>query len=136
MHQKSLNVEIPGSENFDFSEALESVYPILEIIFSYLNYKDLRSCCAVKTSWKDVASDVLNKRLKPSWFTCYRTKGKKKSNVFKYSTELNYNNVGIGIVLYDFRRIKLSKFICLHKNTTELSRKSGKYLFTMLMKLR
>lgn len=79
----------------------------------------------MKNNWKDVAEKVLTRRIKPSWFTCYRTKGKKKSNVFRYSEELNYNNVGIGIVLYDFRRIKLSKFICLHKNTTELSRKSG-----------
>lgn len=118
-------MEIPTLEDFDFAEALESVYPILEIIFSYLNYKDLKSCSFVKNSWKDIAEKILSKRSKPSWFTCYRTKAKKKSNIFKYSKELNYNNVGIGIVLYDFRRIKLSKFICLHKNTTELSRKSG-----------
>lgn len=102
------------------------MYPILEIVFNYLSYKDLKSCSSVKSSWKDVADKVLSRRIKPSWFTCYRTNGKKKINVFKHSKELNYNNVGVGIVLYDFRRIKLSKFICLHKNTTELSRKSGK----------
>lgn len=126
MHSNSPNIEISGSEDFDFAKALESVYPILEIVFSYLNYKDLKSCSSVKTSWKYVADTILARRLKPSWFTCYRTKGKKKTNIFKYSNELNYNNVGVGIVLYDSRRINLSKFICLHKNTTELSRKSGK----------
>lgn len=125
MHSEHQNLEIPGSEDFDFAEALESIYPILEMIFSYLSYKDLKSCCFVKKSWEVIAEKVLKKRKSPSWFTCYRTKGKKKSNLFKCSKELNYNNVGIGIVLYDFRRIKLSKFICLHKNTTELMRKSG-----------
>lgn len=121
------NVTIPGSNDFDFGEALESVYPILEIVFSYLNCKDLKSCCSVKNSWKDVAETVLARRLKPTWFTCYRNKGKKKTNIFKYSQEINYSNIEVAIVLYDFRRIKLSKFICLHKNTTEITRMSGKF---------
>lgn len=127
MHSSNQILEIPGSDDFDFAEALESVYPILEIIFNYLNYRDLKSCCSVKKSWEVIAENVLKKRKSPSWFTCYRTAGKKKSNLFQYSKELNYNNIGIGIVLYDSRRIKLSKFICLHKNTTELMRKSGMF---------
>lgn len=128
MHSSNQILEIPGSEDFDFAEALESVYPILEIIFNYLSYRDLKSCCSVKKSWEVIAENVLKKRKSPSWFTfSYRTRRQNKSNLFQYSKELNYNNVGIGIVLHDSCRIKLSKIICLHKNTTELMRKSGMF---------
>ncbi|KAG5891714.1 hypothetical protein JTB14_016097 [Gonioctena quinquepunctata] len=116
---------VPITKNFDLSSSLESVYPLLEIIFSYLNYNDLKSCCDVKRSWKDAAETILKRRVKPSWFTCYRTKTKPKSHYFDHhSDNLNYNNVGLGIILYDFRRIKLNKFICVHTDTTELVRKS------------
>ncbi|KAJ8967869.1 hypothetical protein NQ317_006185 [Molorchus minor] len=118
------NVEVTVVDDFDFSEALESVYPLLDIVFNFLNYNDLKTCCKVKKSWKDVAENILQRRNKSSWFTCYKTKTKPRRNVFKHSDNLNYNNVGMGIILYDFRRIKLNKYICVHTNTMELSRKS------------
>ncbi|KAJ8956014.1 hypothetical protein NQ318_006290 [Aromia moschata] len=118
------NVEVTGVEDFDFSVALESVYPLLEIIFNFLNYNDLQTCCKVKKSWKDIAESILQKRNKSSWFTCYKTKIKPRRNVFKHSDNLHYNNVGMGIILYDSRRIKLNKYICVHSNIMELSRKS------------
>ncbi|XP_056643659.1 uncharacterized protein LOC130449715 isoform X1 [Diorhabda sublineata] len=112
---------ITPSENFNFSDALESVYPLLHIIFDYLDCNDLRTCSKVNKTWKDVAENMLIKRVQSSWFTCYKSE---KSNIFEYSYNLNYNNVGFGIIFYDFRRIKLNKFICIHSLWGELSRKS------------
>lgn len=69
------------------------------------------------------------KRTSPSWFTCYKVGSKgRRANVIAHSNNLNFNNVDIGIILYDNYRIKLNKYICLHNNIVELSRKSGKYL--------
>lgn len=122
------NIEVTPLENFDFSEALESVYPLLEIVFGFLNCNDLKTCCEVKMTWKEVAEKILKKRNKASWFTCYSTEmSKVKPKVIKHSDNLNYNNVEMGIILYDFRRIKLNSYICVHNfyHEMELSRKTG-----------
>ncbi|VEN55868.1 unnamed protein product [Callosobruchus maculatus] len=131
---RSLKYKIPDTnvlptENFDFAEALESVYPLLETVFSYLNYPELITCCQVKESWKKLAEKELSRRILPSWFTCYKAKGKwnSTSQVFKYSRNLNHNNVGIAIILYDYCMIKLHEYICVHsvhRNTMDLSRKT------------
>ncbi|XP_028129822.1 uncharacterized protein LOC114325886 [Diabrotica virgifera virgifera] len=123
---KSIKRLTPVSEvlitaNFDFSEALESVYPLLDIIFDYLDFNDLTRCCQVKNSWKEIAENILSKRAQASWFTCFKGS---TTNCFEHSVNLNYNNVGFGIILYDFRRIKLNKFICVHTEWEELSRKT------------
>lgn len=83
-------------------------------------------------TWKEVAERILEKRNKSSWFTCYSTKAcsKNKPKIVKHSDNLNYNNVEMGIILYDFRRIKLNSFICVHNfyHEMELSRKTGKII--------
>ncbi|XP_018569015.1 uncharacterized protein LOC108909237 [Anoplophora glabripennis] len=122
------NIEVTPLENFDFSEALESVYPLLDIIFSFLNYNDLRTCYEVKMTWREVAQRILEKRNKSSWFTCYNAKVSStvKPKIIRHSDNLNYNNVDMGIILYDFRRIKLNSYICVHNfyHDMDLSRKT------------
>ncbi|CAH1102167.1 unnamed protein product [Psylliodes chrysocephalus] len=113
--------EIPCTENFDLFEALESVYPLLDIILDYLDCDDLRSCCEVKNAWKEVAERILCKRIQPSWFTCFKAVPRNKLNIYEHSDNLNFNNVGIGIILYDFRRIKLNKYICIHNDDDVVS---------------
>ncbi|CAH0547318.1 unnamed protein product [Brassicogethes aeneus] len=113
-------VNIPKTKNFDFANAIESVYPLLDIILSFLDYKDLINASQVNKAWKEVADKILLKRCDPSWFTCYKIKG---SNILKYSDNLNKNNIGIGIILYNSRRIKLTDYICIHREISIISLK-------------
>ncbi|XP_030767426.1 uncharacterized protein LOC115891153 isoform X2 [Sitophilus oryzae] len=86
---------------------------------------DLRACRDVCSTWREKAEEILLKRTAPSWFTCYKVGSKgRKGNIIAHSSNLNYNNVGLGIILYDNYRIKLNKYICLHNNIVELTRKS------------
>ncbi|CAG9854487.1 unnamed protein product [Phyllotreta striolata] len=126
----TIDPEVYCKENFDFSEALESVYPLLDLIFEYLDCNSLRNCCKVKKSWKDVAENILSKRVQLSWFTCFKGGVNNKSNIFEHSVNLNFNNVDLGIILYDFRRIKLNKYICVHTDVAELKRRTVPEYFT------
>nr|XP_023017848.1 uncharacterized protein LOC111506863 [Leptinotarsa decemlineata] len=115
---------IPPTDDFNLFSSLESIYPLLEIVFSYLNYNELKTCSQVKQSWNETAETVLRRRMRPSWFTCYKTHSIPSFHQDYYSPNLNYNNVGLGIILYEFRRMKLNKYICIHSDITELDRTS------------
>ncbi|XP_030767434.1 uncharacterized protein LOC115891153 isoform X3 [Sitophilus oryzae] len=69
-------VNISRTENFCFGEALSSVYPLLDIIFKYLPFSDLRACRDVCSTWREKAEEILLKRTAPSWFTCYKVGSK------------------------------------------------------------
>ncbi|XP_050312148.1 uncharacterized protein LOC126747503 [Anthonomus grandis grandis] len=115
---------VPQTENFDFGEALSQVEPLLDLIFRYLPTRDLKSCLKVSPSWKERAEGALGRRNAPSWCTCYRVTSKgHKSNVIQHSPNLNYNNIQLGIFIYDSCRWKLTKCVCVHSNISELSRK-------------
>lgn len=117
--------DIPPTSGFDFAAALESVFPLLEIIFENLDYQELKICSNVKPSWSDIVEKVLIKRCKPSWFTYYVSNNYGRG--FGCSSNINRNNVAIAIILYDYKRIKLNRYICVHKNVSELSRKPGRW---------
>ncbi|XP_060519369.1 uncharacterized protein LOC132697767 [Cylas formicarius] len=122
--QPKLDANVPCVKDFDFGHCLASVYPLLDIVFKYLTFMDLRACSEVNQSWKEVAERVLAKRRTASWFTCYRVGYKsRKANIMAHSSNLNFNNVEMGVILYDCNRIKLNKYICLHDAST-LSRKT------------
>ncbi|KAL3284017.1 hypothetical protein HHI36_018187 [Cryptolaemus montrouzieri] len=116
---KPFPVEIETKQDFNFGDALESVYPLLDIIFGYLSDEDLENVAKIKMSWKEVADRALKKRSKLCWFTCFQ---KHKSNFLKHSGNLHHNNASIGIILFDYRRLKLNKYICLHKDTDNLEK--------------
>lgn len=119
--RKVPQVDIPITTEFDFGTAIENVYPLLEMVFDYLDYKDLRNASQVNKTWKDFADKILEKRAEVSWFSCYKTK---QSNVLHHSDNLNMNNIGIGIILYNSRKVKLQEYICIH--TDKLMKKTGK----------
>lgn len=62
----------PNATHPDFSlgERLQSTYPLLHIVFGYLDYKDLLSASAVSKPWREVASNERRKRQRCSWFSC------------------------------------------------------------------
>ncbi|XP_066254748.1 uncharacterized protein [Euwallacea similis] len=123
--QRKSDTDIVPKAGFHFAEALGQVYPLLEIIFAYLPYSDLKICQEVCESWRSKALEELSRRTAPSWFTCYKVGSKAyKANFISHSANFNYNNVDIGIILYDNYRIKLNKYICLHSNNVELSQMS------------
>ncbi|RZC36668.1 uncharacterized protein BDFB_003077, partial [Asbolus verrucosus] len=103
--QLKAEVDITAKENFDFSEALESVYPLLEIVFSYLDYNDLQTASLVKKSWQITANKVLEKRNDVSWITVFR---KKRQSYVHYSSNYPYNNISVGIILFNYRSVSLN----------------------------
>ncbi|XP_044766844.1 uncharacterized protein LOC123322856 isoform X2 [Coccinella septempunctata] len=107
----ALSIEM--KENFELGERLESVYPLLDIIFEYLNDKDLDNVMNVKKSWGSIAERLLKKRSQPCWVTCYQDRG----NVFfKDSGNLHFNNASAAIVLFG-RHYNLNEYISLHEDT-------------------
>ncbi|ENN70949.1 uncharacterized protein LOC109544812 [Dendroctonus ponderosae] len=124
---KQLQVDPGISPTCDFSlgEALAQVYPLLDLIFEYLPLGDLKCCLEVSTTWKETAEQILDRRVAPSWFTCFKVGAKGcKSNTILHSPNLNFNNVEMGFILYDSLQLELNAYICLHRNTSGLSRKS------------
>lgn len=121
-NQNTIETNVPVKDDFDFAEALESIYPLMEIIFDYLNLEELQIASKVKESWKVTANTVLQKRIKPEWFTCLSDGARKFMNCsFSKKT---YNNIGLGVVFYDFNRIDFSRYVCVHDNF-KISRKTG-----------
>ena len=104
-----------AKENFDFAEALESVYPLLEIVFSYLDYNDLQTAALVKKSWQVTASRILEKRNDVSWITVFR---KKRQSYVHYSKNYLYNNISLGIILFNYRAVSLSDCFCCHEDVS------------------
>ncbi|KAK9717617.1 hypothetical protein QE152_g23648 [Popillia japonica] len=99
-------------ELFDFGEALEQIYPLLQIIFENLPYEDLKTALLVNNTWNKYSKDELRKRNNASWLSLSRTKASQltiqKSNNFKY------DSVAFALIFYNYHDIKLQKFICVH----------------------
>jgi hypothetical protein len=114
-HHK-IDVDIPVRENFDFSEALDSVYPLTEMIFSYLDYKSLQTVGQVKKSWQITANNILEKRNKVSWITVFR---KKRLCYVHDSDNYHNHNTAASIILFNCSVISLSDSLCCHENLTQ-----------------
>lgn len=98
-------------DNFELGERLESVFPLLDMVFEYLSDKDLDNCIKVKRSWGPIAKRLLKKRTKTCWVSCYQDRG----NVFfKESGNLHSNNAGNAIILFG-RHYNLTEYLSLHQ---------------------
>lgn len=82
------------------------------MVFSYLDYKDLQTASLVKKSWQVTAKRVLSKRNSISWITVFR---KKRQSYIEYSSNYHYNNVSIGIVLFNHHAVSLNDSLCWHE---------------------
>ncbi|XP_063910042.1 uncharacterized protein LOC135127533 [Zophobas morio] len=123
--QLKTEVDVAAKENFDFAEALESVYPLLEIVFSYLDYNDLQTAALVKKSWQVTASRILEKRNDVSWITVFR---KKRQSYVHYSKNYLYNNISLGIILFNYRAVSLSDCFCCHEDVSSRKIKFSDFL--------
>lgn len=114
LDQKPTNIEIKACPEFNFGESLQNVYPLLEIIFGYLNCRDLKAVSKVSTEWSKVALKELQKRNEVRWFTCALRGIKSQPADLVTSSNFHYSNGQMGIILYEGRKHKLDKYMCIH----------------------
>lgn len=67
----------------------------------------------VKKSWQVTADRILEKRNKISWITVFR---KKRQSHVQYSNNYLYNNISLGIILFNYRAVSLNDFFCCHED--------------------
>ncbi|KAK4873104.1 hypothetical protein RN001_015133 [Aquatica leii] len=103
------------NNNFNLGEALQSHYPLLELVFRFLDEKTLKIVLAVNDAWQDSAQKELNKRTWPTWITYNNCP---KATLF-LSKGFNFNHVALSLFAYNQTRIKLDKQLCVHLKSGE-----------------
>lgn len=116
---------LSSSPSLDFSlgESLESVYPLLDLVFSHLSYRDLLSVSEVNKTWREVALKQIKGRQQVAWFSC---PGDLRIYKLKRSHNLLHCNPRFCIVLIPTWRCSLRTKICIkysdgHTCTTGMS---------------
>lgn len=99
--------------DFSFGEKLQSVYPLLDMIFTYLNYKDLLFASAVCKIWREVALKHLKSRQEVGWFSIT---GNKRTYELKRSNNLLRCNTHFSIILTHSRQCSFKANICVKYN--------------------
>lgn len=100
---------------FNIIKSLQSVYPLLNIIFTKLSYDDLMSCKLVNKCWKDIASSELRKRNQISWAVLERL-GDRTTAPATLKTSQNYqqSTCTTAIYVYNNKMLQMNKFVCNH----------------------
>lgn len=109
---------ITKTENFNFGEALQSVYPLLNIIFTYLNSIDLNNAAQVSKEWQKVALREKQKRCSVEWIYSKLV----DTPQMQTSSNFYYNSVDKGILIRDRRCFSLDKYMCIHSNDGPVAR--------------
>lgn len=122
IQNKNLEVTVTKSENFNFGESLQSVYPLLDIVFSYLKNVDLNNVSLVSKEWKTVALREKQKRCMISWVYCKL----EKPALLQISKNLHYNNIEMGILVRGKKGYGLDKYVCVHYDNKDHNNKSAK----------
>lgn len=110
-----------SDDNFSLGEALQSYYPLLEYVFTYLDKASLQCARCTGTMWKELATKELNKRLSPSWIT-FCPNGR-----LTCSREFSYTNVSFGIFAYNPKLVKLDRTLCVHGLSDERKMSVAEY---------
>ncbi|KAK5640112.1 hypothetical protein RI129_010923 [Pyrocoelia pectoralis] len=120
-----VTAEVPQKDNFSLGEALQSYYPLLELVFTYLDKSSLQIACRTSSIWKDLATKELNKRIWPTWITFARC------GALTCSVGFNHNNVSFGIFAYNPSLVQLNKTLCVHSSLDETNMSVTEYLDTI-----
>ncbi|KAF5300705.1 hypothetical protein FQA39_LY11067 [Lamprigera yunnana] len=99
---------------YQFGEALQSCYPLLELIFAYLDQKSLKAALQVNPIWQSSAKRELNKRSWPTWISYHNSFPK-----ILCSNGFNYNNVALSLFVYNPVFLKLTDLVCEHSADDE-----------------
>lgn len=110
----SCNAISNSSLDFSLGEKLQSVYPILDLVFTYLNYKDLLSASLVCKTWRETALEQLKARQRIAWFS---SSGQKGIYDLKRSCSLLRNNPYFSIILVHSKLRSLKTQICVKYST-------------------
>lgn len=108
--KEQCNANTPPLPSFSLGEKLESVYPLLDLIFTYLNYKDLLQCSAVRSTWREIALKELKSRQELAWFS---STGEKQLYELKRSPNLLRSNPCFCIALLRTSKFSLNTQICV-----------------------
>lgn len=101
---------ISQDNSFEFGKALESYFPLLELVFKYLEVQDLDSAKLVNPTWNTLGDKELQKRISPTWISvCYNP-----SLSVQMSPGFTYHNAALGIIVYNPHNIKLKTYLCIH----------------------
>lgn len=109
------DAELQANSDFSLGESLELVYPLLDLIFSYLSYDDLMSASEVNNSWRDVALRQASGRQQVAWFSC---PGEHRMYQLKRSHSLLRSNPYFCIVLIPSWRCTLQTKLCVKYSNT------------------
>lgn len=102
-------------EGFNLAKSLQSVYPLINIVFSKLSYDDLMSCRLVSKCWKDVASSELKKRNKISWVILERFNDSYTAPAtLKTSRNFQSSTCNTALYVYNNKMLQMNKFVCSH----------------------
>lgn len=103
-------VSCAPSTDFSLGEKLQSVYPLLDLVFVYLSYKDLLSASEVCKIWRETALKYLKARQEAAWFS---VTGRDRLYDLKRSSNLLLCNTHLSIVVTNPRLVALTSNICV-----------------------
>lgn len=99
------------SADFSLGENLQFVYPLLDLVFAYLSYKDLLSASEVCQTWRETALKYLKLRQKVAWFS---VSGRNKLHYeLKRSKNIFLSDTHFCFVLIKPRMAALTSNICV-----------------------
>lgn len=109
---------------FPYGEQLETIYPVLENILNNLPYNDLVSCSEINSNWHQTATNILKKRRNITWLS---TAEKDKQIVFRKSSNVNYEDVCFSFLVYNYTKIKLQNYVCIHDSNNTAKKNTCMY---------
>lgn len=120
---------ISQDNSFEFGKALESYFPLLELVFKYLEVQDLDSAKLVNPTWNTLGDKELQKRISPTWISvCYNP-----SLSVQMSPGFTYHNAALGIIVYNPHNIKLKTYLCIHDTPDFYRMTFAVYLSTFIV---
>lgn len=110
MNYSNNYVSLPPTPDFSLGKNIQSVYPLLDLVFAYLSHRDLLSVQLVCKSWRETALEHIRARQEVAWFHSISENGPYE---IKRSSKLVLNNPHFCIVLMRLRGCTLKTRVCL-----------------------
>lgn len=111
---------------FSLGNRLLAFVPLLEEVFTHLDYRSLQTAALVNSEWEAVAKRILQKRQFPSWITLTS----EKNFCLATSKNFTFNNPSLVIIVV-CKKIELDQYVCLHSFPVP-NRMTCKYLCLFL----
>lgn len=130
LNEKVYEVQVAPKKGFNFATALANVFPLLDIVFSFLDLnEDLRNAAQVCESWRVVAHRILRKRRNAKHVMTALSYEK----CLYYSKELKYGDLQFYIVFY---APFLPDKICCHRKGETVELRFSEYKNTEMFPIK